>query len=325
MSSEHNDRRRRRWWARSTGPSPSPRTSCTRSPRSCCWRGPSPCWARSATTSSTSSTRGSPPPSPTPSTGCCWCSSCWSCWPRCGRPWSSTGWWRSRSSWPGSSPPSRRSSSSAWRRPEFVGKEGDGFRHAMTGIGVLGGIVLLLAVATFLVRRKEREPEEEEKGSTGERLAEPDGSERGPTAAAAGGGPGRGRGQVDGALKPSLVWARLGKRASNGLGARAMPRSSMWWKKRACQLLLGVGQAREQGLERARGPGRRPGRAAGGRSGRSGRRRPAWPRRSRGAASSAKNRPMSGPTTGTCTGRPASVITVVRPAASSAARPASWT
>ncbi len=57
---------------------------------------------------------------------------------------------------------------------DFVGKEGDGFRHAMTGIGVLGGIVLLLAVATFLVRRKEREPEEEEKGSTGERLAGPE-------------------------------------------------------------------------------------------------------------------------------------------------------
>ncbi len=54
---------------------------------------------------------------------------------------------------------------------DFVGKPGEGFGHAMTGIGVLGGIVLLLSVATFLVRRKEREPEEEEKGSTGERLA----------------------------------------------------------------------------------------------------------------------------------------------------------
>ncbi|MEA2902607.1 MAG: hypothetical protein QOH36_2494 [Actinomycetota bacterium] len=61
---------------------------------------------------------------------------------------------------------------------EFVGKEGEGFRHAMTGIGVLGGIVLLLAVATFLVRRKEREPEEEEKGSTGEQLAAEPGKEQ---------------------------------------------------------------------------------------------------------------------------------------------------
>jgi uncharacterized membrane protein (DUF373 family) len=54
----------------------------------------------------------------------------------------------------------------------FVGKPGSGFSDAMTGIGVLGGIVLLLAVATFLVRRKEREPEEEKENSTGERMAE---------------------------------------------------------------------------------------------------------------------------------------------------------
>ena len=53
----------------------------------------------------------------------------------------------------------------------FVGKPGEGFSDAMTGIGVLGGIILLLAVATFLVRRKEREPEEEKEGA-GERLAE---------------------------------------------------------------------------------------------------------------------------------------------------------
>jgi uncharacterized membrane protein (DUF373 family) len=55
---------------------------------------------------------------------------------------------------------------------DFVGKPGEGFSHAMTGIGVLGGIVLLLSVATFLVRRKEREPEEEDKNSTGGRLAD---------------------------------------------------------------------------------------------------------------------------------------------------------
>ena len=32
--------------------------------------------------------------------------------------------------------------------------------HPRAEIGVLGGLVLALAVATFLVRRKEREPEE---------------------------------------------------------------------------------------------------------------------------------------------------------------------
>jgi uncharacterized membrane protein (DUF373 family) len=40
-------------------------------------------------------------------------------------------------------------------------KPGSGFENAITEIGVLGGIVLLLAVAMWLVRRKEREPEEE--------------------------------------------------------------------------------------------------------------------------------------------------------------------
>jgi len=34
----------------------------------------------------------------------------------------------------------------------------------MTEIGVLAGVVLLLALASFLVRRKEREPEQEEGG-----------------------------------------------------------------------------------------------------------------------------------------------------------------
>jgi uncharacterized membrane protein (DUF373 family) len=36
------------------------------------------------------------------------------------------------------------------------------FDNAMTEIGVLAGVILLLALASFLVRRKEREPEEEE-------------------------------------------------------------------------------------------------------------------------------------------------------------------
>jgi uncharacterized membrane protein (DUF373 family) len=37
---------------------------------------------------------------------------------------------------------------------------GDEFTDAMTEIGVLAGVVLLLGVTSFLVRRKEREPEE---------------------------------------------------------------------------------------------------------------------------------------------------------------------
>jgi uncharacterized membrane protein (DUF373 family) len=39
--------------------------------------------------------------------------------------------------------------------------EGEDFDHAMTQVGVLAGVVLLLAVSSFLVRRKEREPAEE--------------------------------------------------------------------------------------------------------------------------------------------------------------------
>ena len=37
---------------------------------------------------------------------------------------------------------------------------GEGFDDAMLEIGILGGVVLLLALASFLVRRKEREPAE---------------------------------------------------------------------------------------------------------------------------------------------------------------------
>jgi uncharacterized membrane protein (DUF373 family) len=36
------------------------------------------------------------------------------------------------------------------------------FENAMTEIGVLAGVILLIALASYLVRRKEREPEEEE-------------------------------------------------------------------------------------------------------------------------------------------------------------------
>ena len=39
---------------------------------------------------------------------------------------------------------------------------GEEFRNAMVEVGVLGGIVLVLAAATLILRRKEREPEEVE-------------------------------------------------------------------------------------------------------------------------------------------------------------------
>ena len=38
--------------------------------------------------------------------------------------------------------------------------QGEAFDDAMLEIGILGGVVLLLAIASFLVRRKEREPKE---------------------------------------------------------------------------------------------------------------------------------------------------------------------
>jgi uncharacterized membrane protein (DUF373 family) len=40
--------------------------------------------------------------------------------------------------------------------------EGDALIDATVEIAVLGGVVLVLALATFLVRRKEREPAEED-------------------------------------------------------------------------------------------------------------------------------------------------------------------
>jgi uncharacterized membrane protein (DUF373 family) len=39
--------------------------------------------------------------------------------------------------------------------------EGDAFDDAMLEVGILGGVVLLLAVSSFLVRLKEREPTEQ--------------------------------------------------------------------------------------------------------------------------------------------------------------------
>ena len=41
------------------------------------------------------------------------------------------------------------------------GTDNEAFENAMTEIGVLAGVILLLALASYLVRRKEREPEEE--------------------------------------------------------------------------------------------------------------------------------------------------------------------
>ncbi len=45
---------------------------------------------------------------------------------------------------------------------EIYDSDNDAFENAMTEIGVLAGVILLLALASYLVRRKEREPEEEE-------------------------------------------------------------------------------------------------------------------------------------------------------------------
>ncbi len=41
------------------------------------------------------------------------------------------------------------------------------FQNAMTEIGVLAGVILLLALAGFLVRRKEREPQEKDETGDG--------------------------------------------------------------------------------------------------------------------------------------------------------------
>lgn len=47
---------------------------------------------------------------------------------------------------------------------ETRGEGGQAFERAMIEVAVLGGVVLLLALAGFLVRRKEREPEEAHNG-----------------------------------------------------------------------------------------------------------------------------------------------------------------
>ena len=48
---------------------------------------------------------------------------------------------------------------------EIYDTENAAFDNAMIEIGVLGGVILLLSFASYLVRRKEREPEEEQAGS----------------------------------------------------------------------------------------------------------------------------------------------------------------
>ena len=45
---------------------------------------------------------------------------------------------------------------------EIYGSDNAAFDNAMTEIGVLAGVILLLSLASYLVRRKEREPEEED-------------------------------------------------------------------------------------------------------------------------------------------------------------------
>ena len=43
---------------------------------------------------------------------------------------------------------------------ELAGTDREAFVDVMTEIGVLGGVLLVLAIASYLLRRKEREPEE---------------------------------------------------------------------------------------------------------------------------------------------------------------------
>ncbi|MGH9264427.1 MAG: phosphate-starvation-inducible PsiE family protein [Acidimicrobiales bacterium] len=45
---------------------------------------------------------------------------------------------------------------------EIYATDDQAFENAMIEIGVLAGVILLIAMASYLVRRKEREPEEEE-------------------------------------------------------------------------------------------------------------------------------------------------------------------
>ena len=49
---------------------------------------------------------------------------------------------------------------------DYKGKPGSTFDDAMTEVGLLGVVVVLLAIASFLVRRKEREPAEDQAAPT---------------------------------------------------------------------------------------------------------------------------------------------------------------
>ena len=50
---------------------------------------------------------------------------------------------------------------------DLAGVDPAAFDDAMTEIGVLGGILLVLAIASYLLRRKEREPEEADEEGEG--------------------------------------------------------------------------------------------------------------------------------------------------------------
>ncbi len=50
---------------------------------------------------------------------------------------------------------------------EIYATDDAAFENAMTEIGVLAVVILLLSMACYLVRRKEREPEEEDEAETG--------------------------------------------------------------------------------------------------------------------------------------------------------------
>jgi len=50
---------------------------------------------------------------------------------------------------------------------DLVGKDPAAFDDVMTEIAVLGAVLLVLALASFLLRRKEREPEEVDEEGTG--------------------------------------------------------------------------------------------------------------------------------------------------------------
>ena len=50
---------------------------------------------------------------------------------------------------------------------DLAGEDSEAFTDVMTEIGVLGGVLLVLAVSSYLLRRKEREPEEADDESEG--------------------------------------------------------------------------------------------------------------------------------------------------------------